>query len=332
MGDVAMTVPVIQSFLSSYTKESITLVSNPRFRAFFPNNENFSFFAADTKRDYKGLVGIFKLYKDLVANGNYDLVIDLHDVLRSKILRTLFKLKGVSNYVIDKGRTEKKALTKSNNKELHQLKSSVERYRETFERAGFKFGLTFNRLSLAEQTASTQITDIVGTKNCKWIGIAPFAQHQGKIYPKEQMEKVLNIIAQKENLKILLFGGGKEESSILENWAQKSEKITSLAGKFTLSDELFIMSQCDLMLTMDSSNMHLASLVGTRVLSVWGSTHPYAGFYGYKQNPTDAIQIDLPCRPCSVYGNKPCHRSDYACLTSIAPETIANKISSILNL
>ena len=77
------------------------------------------------------------------------------------------------------------------------------------------------------------------------------------------------------------------------------------------------MSHLDVMLSMDSANMHLASLTGIPVVSVWGATHPMAGFLGYNQDPENVIQIDLECRPCSIYGNKPCQRGDYACLQNI---------------
>jgi ADP-heptose:LPS heptosyltransferase len=90
------------------------------------------------------------------------------------------------------------------------------------------------------------------------------------------------------------------------------------------------MSYVDVMLTMDSGNMHLASLVETPNVSIWGATHPYAGFYGFGQNPDNAVQIELSCRPCSVYGNKPCFRKDYACMNGISPQKIVKKISDAI--
>ena len=90
------------------------------------------------------------------------------------------------------------------------------------------------------------------------------------------------------------------------------------------------MSHLDVMLSMDSANMHLASLVATPVVSVWGATHPYAGFMGWNQNPENVIQIPLECRPCSIFGQKACLRGDYACMNRIAPETIVEQIEKNL--
>ena len=89
------------------------------------------------------------------------------------------------------------------------------------------------------------------------------------------------------------------EEALLDQWAFEYPRVKSVAGKYSLDQELALISRLDLLICMDSANMHFASLVGTRVLSVWGATHPYAGFYGYHQDPEDCIQLDLPCRPCS---------------------------------
>ena len=84
------------------------------------------------------------------------------------------------------------------------------------------------------------------------------------------------------------------------------------------------------MVAMDSANMHFASLAQTPTLSIWGATHPYCGFKAWKQSDKDTIQLPLSCRPCSVFGNKPCHRGDYLCMTAIRPENILKRISEIL--
>ena len=86
------------------------------------------------------------------------------------------------------------------------------------------------------------------------------------------------------------------------------------------------------MVSMDSANMHLASLVDIPVVSIWGATHPYCGFKGWRQNDENIIQLPLTCRPCSVFGDRPCHRGDYLCLNGIKPAIVTDKILSILGL
>ncbi len=86
------------------------------------------------------------------------------------------------------------------------------------------------------------------------------------------------------------------------------------------------MNHLDAMLCMDSANMHLASLAGIPVVSIWGATHPYCGFSPWNAAPDSMIGLPVECRPCSVFGNKACHRGDYICLTAISPEVVAAKV------
>ncbi|MCF0195305.1 MAG: glycosyltransferase family 9 protein [Bacteroidaceae bacterium] len=163
------------------------------------------------------------------------------------------------------------------------------------------------------------------------IGVAPFAAHDGKIYPLELMREVVRRLAEGGRCDIYLFGGGQKEREVLEEWETEMPRVRSVAGRLGgLDKELELMSTLRLMLSMDSANMHLASLVGTPVISIWGATHPLAGFMGWRQSEANAIQVDLPCRPCSIFGNKPCLRGDYACLRQITPEQIVAKVNDAL--
>lgn len=329
MGDVAMTVPVIASLLAQYPDVSVTMLTNPRFAAMFTGIDRFSVVGVDTKGEYKGLLGMWHLFRNLRKSGKYDAFVDLHDVIRSKELRFLYQLTGISTCHIDKGRAEKEALAAPEGKKvLKQLKASVQRYADTFAAAGYPVNVNFS--SLFSKTAAVELP--IPAKLCRWVAVAPFAQHPGKIYPVEKMEEVVRLLAGQPDVQILLFGGGKKEVSVLEGWASSIPNTVSVAGKYPLLTELQIISQCDVLISMDSANMHLASLVGTPVVSVWGATHPFAGFYGYNQDESNAVQVDLPCRPCSIYGNKPCLRSDYACLNNIKPDTIAQQVMKVLSV
>lgn len=246
--------------------------------------------------------------------GAFEYVADMHDVIRSVVIRNALRLKGAKVVRIDKGRRDKWLLTHGR---IHEpLKRTTERYWEVFEKIGI--------------TKAPRKTHEIPTKMVRsGIGIAPFAAHEGKIYPTERMERVVELLSRKGE-RIVLFGGGKREQEILDRWAERYANVESLAGRKSMREELEIMRGLRIMLTMDSGNMHLASLVGTRVISIWGATHPYAGFLGYGQSEQDCIQRDLPCRPCSIYGNKPCHLGDYRCL-DFAAEEIAERVWKACN-
>lgn len=326
MGDVAMTVPVVASFAKAYPDVNITMLSTPRFQPLFANIPNLNFVGVDKTGRHKGIKGLWRLSKEITADGRFDQMIDLHDVLRSKLLRTIMRLRGVKVTVVDKGRAEKKALVSGKNKS--QLKQMVQRYHETFEKAGYKFELSYD--GYHTDTTINFGDDLNLSSHVYNIGIAPFAQHEGKIYPLDKMEQVVKTLSER-NIGIYLFGGGKKEEEVFNSWVGKYPNVTSLAGKYKLQEEMAVMKNMNLMLTMDSANMHLASLCGVKVVSIWGATHPYMGFYGYGQDPQNAIVANLDCQPCSAYGNKPCKFGDYRCMTQITPETVCEKIMNILN-
>ncbi|MBO7368513.1 MAG: glycosyl transferase family 1, partial [Paludibacteraceae bacterium] len=102
-----------------------------------------------------------------------------------------------------------------------------------------------------------------------------------------------------------------------------------MVGRFSMLEELGVMKKLNVMLSMDSANMHLCSLVGTPVVSVWGPSHPYVGFYAWGQPLSNAVQLDLPCRPCSECGAEPCYRGDMACM-DIPCQNVFLKIKEFL--
>ncbi len=327
-----MTIPVVHACASQHPDMLITVLSRESVRPLFGQMPpNVHFMGADLNGKHKGVLGLEQLFDEL-RHMEIDAVADLHDVLRTKYLRMRFHLTGVKTAHIEKGRRDKKALTSRQHKKLVPLKSSIERYADVLRSLGAdvtpQFTSIFGRAK-GDLQAVRQVVDFEkGTD--KWVGIAPFAAHKGKIYPLEQMEQVVAALSAAGH-KIFLFGAGANERNLLEQWEQQYKNVCSLAGKLRMDGELIVMSHLDVMLSMDSANMHLASLVGTPVLSVWGATHPYAGFMGWGQPLANAIQSNLACRPCSIYGNRPCMRNDYACLTNIRPETIVERIKQLID-
>ena len=114
-------------------------------------------------------------------------------------------------------------------------------------------------------------------------------------------------------------------------WAGKYEGVESLAGRFGFEEELERIAALDVMVSMDSANMHFASCLGIPVVSIWGATHPCRGFYGWKQDPAWAVQKEMDCRPCSTDGKKPCQKGDYPGLKGIEPIAVMERIEGVLS-
>jgi ADP-heptose:LPS heptosyltransferase len=310
MGDVAMTVPVIRALAeqsrSLGTNVKITVVSRLFFKPFFEGIPNVDFFSVDVNGRHKGFLGLLKLHSDL-KQFNIDAVADLHNVLRSQIIRTLFALSGSKVAFTDKGRAEKKALTRAKDKIFQPLKSMVERHVDTFNQLGFKIDLS-NALFPEKEVLSNEIIQLSGEKkDDKWIGIAPFAQYESKVYPLDLMQKVIDDLASDSNNKLFLFGGGNKEIQILNSFTKGKYNVINVSGKLKLPLELDLISNLDVMLSMDSGNAHIAAMLGVKVITLWGATHPFAGFAPFNQpleNCLTANREKYPLLPTSVYGNK----------------------------
>ena len=323
MGDVAMVASVLLEFSDQNPDIPLLMVSRSAFKPFFEDIPNLTFHAIEPKTIHKGILGLYSLFKELLKY-NPIAIADLHDNLRSRLLSTFFRLRGVKIKRIDKGRSEKRALTRAQNKILKPLKPTVERYSNVFTALGFKVQLSY-QLRNSDKKLPSKALDLFSDESKIRIGIAPFAQHIYKMYPLLKMESViaeLNAL----NYQIFIFGGGNEEKSKAEKWQGQFANVNNLIGRFTLAEELAIISHLNLMLSMDSSGMHMASLMGIPVLSIWGPTHPYAGFLGYAQKLEDCIQINHPARPNSIYGNKPCLCGPEPCIGLIEPKVVVNKI------
>ena len=336
MGDVAMVVPVVYSLAQQYPHVRITVLSRTFARPLFEDlAPNVNFMAADLKKEYHGIKGLNALYRRLAAK-QFTAVADLHNVLRSEYLRLRFNIGHYRVEHINKHRKGRRRITAKHAKRLEQQPTSFENYVEVFKKLGYPVEINFRSIfPEGEKGNLNMLPKGINVKNSfeQWIGIAPFAAHEGKVYPPRLTHQVIEQLLQKyPKARIFLFGRGQQEDQYFKEWCQNHPECLYVSHQLeSLHQELILMSHLDAMVSMDSSNMHLASLTGTPVVSVWGATHPYAGFLGWGQSTDNIVQIDLECRPCSIYGQKPCRRGDYACMNGIAPETIVEKVEHILS-
>ena len=332
MGDVAMMVPVLLALRESYPHLAVTVLTRKFFAPILDPVPGIQIYHAEVEGRHKGIPGLIKLFRELKRQP-FEAVADLHDVLRSNLLKLLFTGGGTRVVQIDKGRAAKKKLTSEHNKNFRQLKSMHKRYAEVFEKLGYTLDLEGVTL-LPRQRLSDKMVNSIGPDNRKWIGIAPFAAYQGKCYPPLLMAEVLGAISKKENYKIILFGGAGSEKKQLEAWAARIGSCISVAGLFPLKEELALISNLDLMVSMDSANGHMAANFGIPVLTLWGLTHPYAGFSPFRQKPGNSLTADrsrYPAIPTSVYGNKMPAGYESA-METIAPAEVVAKMEELLHI
>lgn len=325
LGDVAMTIPVVRAFLGQHPEKEVLMLSNEQFAGLFEDIDRLQFIGVDLKNKYKGLIGIFRIYQMLKKQYQFYAVADLHAVLRTFLLGFLLRLGKKKLAILNKGRLEKFALTRKGAKIFRPLPHATERYMDVFKR--LELGID-GKLDLSNADIQVKKDSKNASKKIK-IGFAPFAKHDAKMYSLDKFKEVVRHF-DNDVFEIYFFGGGGAERRILNEWESQFTHVIKKPEGISLKQELEIMKGLKLMVTMDSANMHLASLVGVEVVSIWGATHPYAGFYGYNQNPLNAVQVNLACRPCSVFGNKTCWRGDNACMQQISTDVIIEKVEGLL--
>lgn len=333
MGDVALTVPVIRNILKHNEDIHITLVTNPSFIPFFYGIDRLTILPADFKKRYHGLKGLYKLSQDIKSENKFDYLIDLHSVLRTWVLSFLLSIRGLKVYRINKGRKEKKRIVsgKSNKPLVH----TTERYNRVFKNI-IKISPLPSEPSIVPSPESVMNFKSFIQKegiptNIQWIGIAPMAKHELKKWDIRHIHKLIKLINKQADVHFFLFGGGQLEKEILQQVSSIFSNSTNIAGKLKMADEIALISKMSFMITMDSGNMHISSLIGVPTISIWGATHPKIGFGALNQPEKFSIQIpekELNCRPCTIYGKGTCRRGDTACLNWISPENVYEKLLS----
>ena len=331
MGDVALTMGTLATVLKHRSDLKIIMVTRGKFTPFFNNCPGIEVFPCDFEGEHKGPAGIIRLFRQL-QHFRPDYVLDLHQNLRTRFLKALFSLSGKKVFSLDKHRAEKKQIIRG---ERHiPVKHVCEQYLDVFKAAGIiESTIHIENLTPLFKTSGgvkRTVDQWIQQENAvPFIGIAPFAQHKGKIWPLERYQKLIELLQEKyPEHKILLFGGGPKEGEILEKVARKYPGTLNLVNRFSLEEELELISRATCFISGDTSNMHFAAMMGVKVISIWGATHTLTGFgplFQPEQNKVEISREVLTCRPCSVYGKDPCRRGDYACLDWLKPETVMLK-------
>ncbi len=298
LGDVAILQPVLKQRATANPDVFFLMAGPPRLASLFRGMANVQYVPTEKRQKPR------ELYRQLSAL-KPDVVADMHHVLRTIGVDWMFRLHGVRVHSIKK--------------RCSRGLATWRRYDRVFDRCGLK--------GKVSEGGYWKVKDASG--RVQTVGVAPFAQHDGKIWPLEKMKQLVSMLSEK-GYKVWLFGSA-DEAKVLEPWAGRYAGVESLAGRFSFEEELERIAALDVMVSMDSANMHFASCVGVPVVSIWGATHPCRGFYGWRQDPAWAVQREMDCRPCSKYGNKPCKKGDYPCLKGIEPIEVMERIEGVLS-
>jgi len=329
LGDVVMTVPVIRSLQTKYPENKFIFVTRPKFKTFFSELNNIEIFELDLEKRHKGFFGLFRLFLDL-KKLKPKRIADLHSVLRTQLLSFLFRIFFVKVSVIDKKRKERKALTRNENKIFKPLTPIHYLYQEVFNKLGFSVDLTKDHIYPPSKTFNLNV-DSINLGSDKLVGIAPFAKHVAKMYPLDLMQKIVSYVQEKHT--VFLFGFGKIEMETIKRWSNVFKNVYSCNDLGGFENEISLISNLDLMISMDSANGHIASIYNVPVITLWGLTHPYTGFatFNYKTENQFCVNRDeYPLIPNSIYGNKMIKGYENA-MRTISVEEVLGRVNEIMD-
>ncbi|MBR2429493.1 MAG: glycosyltransferase family 9 protein [Alistipes sp.] len=322
LGDVAMLPHAVRAFRLANPEVKVTILTREFLAPLF-DGLDVEFLFADFKGRHKGIAGLWSLSGEIKRLG-VDAIADTHGVLRSRILRHMCFLRAFIPYkTINKGRIAKWFRMGYSRHSAVPLRHSVLRYCDVLRRLGFS-------VPTPEPAVKPHLKNPMGEKSGIWIGFAPFSAHKGKTYPEDMCEELVEKLSRRYT-RVFIHSGGGEEAVFAERMEAKYDNVTALWSRLKMREERDLISHLDCVVTMDSFVMHLASLTATPTVSIWGATHPELGFYGYGVSEAGKLQVEMPCRPCSVYGNKPCKSGDYKCLRAITPQMVIEKIDEMLS-
>lgn len=329
MGDVALSVPVVHALSEQHPEIEVYVLTQPKFFPIFSGIPRVKLLALETRGAHRGFWGIRSLAQTLKQH-RWTAVLDAHNVLRTRVLR-LWMGAGIPWHVLDKGRADKRALISRHNKVFRPLSHATDRYADLCFQAGFPISLG-PQACLPKPPRPLDWDD--QHKGC-WLGVAPFAAHKSKQYPWSALIDALTAIQEQSpdrHIRFVFFGGGAKERMMIEELLEGFPSSTHTLD-LPLESQLAWASHLDLMLAMDSANGHLAGMYGVPVVTLWGQTHPYAGFAPFLQPMERQIVPDraqYPLLPTTIFGKKG-YKPYARVMESISPERVAEVVRNTLN-
>lgn len=326
LSSVAMCVHALRGLVRDFSQVKITVLTLAQYKPLFRGVKGLEFLFAD-EAQYRGCGGTFRLWCAIQRLG-VDAIADLTNSPFSRALSFSFTPWRRRVVRLQGQRLEGRALTRKYRKVMVQLPTLASRSREVFG----SLGLPFCMPAPVRQAKGVQLPNIVdilaGEKSANWVGIAPLSNHNGTCYPLPKAAELVGLLAGRYQ-RVFLFGEGLYQRQFCEGMQSLYGNVISVAGRLSLAEQMDVLSVLDAVVSVDSDVLRLASLVGTPVISIWGATHPYLESSGYGQDPRNALQKELPCRPCSTDGRHRCLMGDYQCMNSISPEEIFRRVKSV---
>ena len=319
IGDIVLSTPLIKKLRDTYPKAEITYLTTPVGASILRNNPHLNHIIEyDKKGEHKGIKGFWAIAKKLKMEA-YNLVITPHRYLRSTFLTFL------TGAPIRRG-YDSAAASFLYNERVHYDKSKHE-VEKLLSFVPKDEGKRYEIEIFPTELEVEKVDKLLEKRREKVVVVAPGSKWFTKKWPLEYFNRVIKELEKREDTTVVVVGG-KEEMFL--NMPLANTTI-DLRGKTTLLELAEVIRRADIVLTNDSSPIHIASAFpNVRILALFGPTVEKFGFFPWSKN-SEVFQVEgLECRPCSIHGGDSCPKKHFKCMLDIKPEMVLERIESIL--
>lgn len=330
IGDVVLTLPMVQLLKKRFPSVAIDFVATKLASDVLQNHPDINeIIIYDKYGEDKGYKG-FKRLADLLKSKKYDAAIVPHRSIRSALLIYFSKIKTRIGFNRSAGRILFNHLVKYRY-DLHEVERNISLLRPLLIETQKK---ELPRLypSMVDKKVVDKILfeeEILDTS--RLIGIAPGSVWNTKRWTKEgYLQLVRKLLSEKY---IVCLIGGKDDVKLCNEIINNTTVggVINLSGKLTLLQSAELIRRCRVLITNDSSPVHLAAAVDTPVVAIFGATAPSFGFAPYSDGSVVVETVGLKCRPCAIHGGNKCPIGTFDCMRRITHEIVFEKVVEVYN-
>ncbi|MES2447515.1 MAG: glycosyltransferase family 9 protein [Bacteroidota bacterium] len=310
IGDIIYTTPVVRSLKKRFPNAEICFLTKPAFKYLYQNNPYLSkLYLLEPK-----LLDTVKLIKD----EKFDLIIDLHNNLRTSIIKLLTQIPALT---YKKERLKKWLALKLKFKSFTPNKHLVDRYLETVKSLGVvNDGKPVDYFLEKEY----QLDQFLPATHQNYVAFIIGATHFTKRLPNLKIIEICKGIKQP----IVLVGGKDVKANADLISAAVGSQVANLCGAVNLDESIFILSKAEKVIGFDTGLTHISGAFDKPLVSIWGGTTPeLLGVQPYHISNSYMASVDLPCRPCSKFGLEKCPLGHFKCMENIRTESIVNYVN-----
>jgi lipopolysaccharide heptosyltransferase II len=325
IGDIVLSSPMLRALRRRFPESQIDYVTRKEYAELVRSNHNLNYtYEFDASEGFDGL----RRLKRKIRQERYDLIIDIHDSLRSRFLRSI---RGVERIVsFDKRVVERTLLVKFKKNTYKSIVPVWKRYLEGLQELGVEGDEDGPELHIPDEVlfrVSGRVATLKLRRFENVLGLCPGARHFTKRWPSDRFAEVGTRFASERNGMVLIFGGkedvpqGREIAGRIEERAGAG-RVVSLCGELSVLETAAAMQFCDAILTNDSGLMHIASAMHRKLVALFGSTVREFGFFPYGEQSRVLERVGLECRPCSHIGRDSCPEDHFKCMMDLSVEDV----------